>query len=516
MVEFGHSTLGEARALPSSFRPAEEPRKPKPSHGPNALASSKTGISTERVLFWLFIAGLAWVPYLWGSNVMLAWGVNALLFPGLAIAYEVSILIRNKGHAVGLHEVWLPAALFASVVLWIFIQNATWTPASWHNPIWAMTAHALNQPVAGSISVDRDLTTQALIRLLTSASVFWLSLQLCRDLRRAEGLLLALSGIVCAYAVYGIIAFSMQGYQSITFFGPTAVRGFVNSTFYNHDHFATYAGIGLVSVCGLILKYYREQIVLVGGYIRHRIGAAIEATAKTGAILDGAAFIILAALLMTGSRGGALASLFGLAALFVLWFGKRIHSSKALPSQRGSVHLSLTAIAGLVFVSVAVFFALMFGDQLFGKFAGEGFKDSNRIAVYVITIRSILTAPFFGFGYGTFQDVFPMFRDRSLPTQGIWLQAHNTYLEVFQGLGLIFGTALIACVVLLVWKAGRGAITRQKGAVVSCVATSVALLIGANSMVDFGLQLQAITLTFMAVLGAGVAQSMSSRVETTD
>ena len=44
------------------------------------------------------------------------------------------------------------------------------------------------------------------------------------------------------------------------------------------------------------------------------------------------------------------------------------------------------------------------------------------------------------------------------------------------------------------------------------VAASVAVLLGVHSLVDFSLQIQAIAITFMALLGAGVAQSESSRV----
>jgi hypothetical protein len=45
-----------------------------------------------------------------------------------------------------------------------------------------------------------------------------------------------------------------------------------------------------------------------------------------------------------------------------------------------------------------------------------------------------------------------------------------------------------------------------------CVAASVAFLLAAHALVDFTLQLQAIAITFMALLGAGVAQSESSRL----
>lgn len=501
----------EIKARPYDFVPAERRPAPDPEYWPQTKAANDNGEGApERILFWLFIAGLAWVPFLYGSNVLLAWGINALIFPGLVMVYEISLLIRGRGHPVALRHIWLPAMLFVAVVLWIVVQNATWTPASWQHPIWEMTAQALQRPVSGSISVDRDLTTQGLIRLLTSASVLWLSMQLCRDYARAVTLLTAFGAIVCVYSLYGIVAYSLQGSSSLTWFGDTATLGFVNSTFYNRDHFATFAGLGLVAVCGAILKYYRDQITMVGGYLRHRVGAAIEATAKKGAVLDGAAFITLVALLMSGSRGGVLATGLGLAVLLLLYFGRNS------PKRRETAGLSVKFAASLFLVAIAIAITLMFGDTLFGKISGQGFTDENRMAVYVITFRSVLTAPFFGFGYGTFADVFPMFRDRSVPVQGVWEQAHNTYLEVWQGLGVVFGTMLIVCVVLLVLAVVKGALKSHRGAWVCCVGASVSLLIGAHAIVDFSLQIQAITISFMALLGAAVAQSVSSRVSLSD
>ena len=108
---------------------------------------------------------------------------------------------------------------------------------------------------------------------------------------------------------------------------------------------------------------------------------------------------------------------------------------------------------------------------------------------------------------------FPMFRDQSVSTWGKWEMAHNTYLEVFQGLGLLFGSMLVASVVLLVLRCVKGAMTRQESETIPCVAASVAFLLGVQTLVDFSLQMQAIAITFMAVLGAGVAQSESSRLK---
>jgi O-antigen ligase len=100
-----------------------------------------------------------------------------------------------------------------------------------------------------------------------------------------------------------------------------------------------------------------------------------------------------------------------------------------------------------------------------------------------------------------------MFRDDSLSVYFAWDKAHNTYLEIFQGLGLLFGAMLIGCVAILVWECVKGARIRKRGATIPAIAASVSFLVGAHALVDFSLQIQAVTLTYMAVLGAGVAQT---------
>jgi hypothetical protein len=75
---------------------------------------------------------------------------------------------------------------------------------------------------------------------------------------------------------------------------------------------------------------------------------------------------------------------------------------------------------------------------------------------------------------------------------------------------------LVATVAVLVWRCVKGAATRQVNETLPCVAAGVAFLLGAHALVDFSLQLQAIAITFMALLGAGVAQSESSRLKMGD
>jgi O-antigen ligase len=476
----------------------------------NRLPGKSAG-RTERALLWGFIAGLAWCPFWFGGSVLLAWGINAVLFPSLVVIYELSLLIRGERHPVAIAQLKWPAALFAAVVLWILVQNAIWTPEWMHHPIWRMTADALGRPVEGSISVDRELTSLALLRLLTAASVFWLAVQLCRDVARANLLLQSVAAIICAYAVYGLGATWVTPGRLLWFknsYTQIWPHGVVTSTFVNPDSFSAYAGTGFVLFCGLIARFYQDEFAAAGGSLRFRIASFIEVTGQKGLVLFAGAGATLIALLLTASRGGIAATAFGVCVLgaLALWRRKQRFAQNA-----GMIIIMI--VGGALLVGTIFLF---FGDLVLGKISQVGFRDQGRIGLYVITMRSILATPWFGYGYGTFVDVFPMFRDQTVTTYGQWTAAHDTYLEVFQGLGLIFGPMLVATVVVLVWRCLKGAATRQTNETLPCVAAAVSFLLGTHALVDFTLQLQAIAITFMALLGAGVAQSASSRLALAD
>jgi O-antigen ligase len=473
--------------------------------GPLALplATARRNEIVEPVIFWLFLAALAWTPFWYGSNDLVAWGINAVLFPGLAALYEISILIKGESHPVGIRSLAVPAALFAAVVVWIWVQNMTWAHSPPAHPIWGMAADALGRPLEGSISVNRDLTTLALIRLLTAASVFWVAVQLCRNPARASLFLNVIATIACIYAAYGLIAFASKAWR-VPWLEIPSTGGFLSSTFVNRNSFATYAGLGLIAICGLALRLYQRNVTSMAGSRRLVIASLIETTGQSGALLLGGAFVLLVALLLSGSRGGVIATGVGLFVVGVLAFrqGKK-RSTKPLE----------TMVLGAILVAATL---IAFGDAFVANIAERGVRDTGRMAVYLITLWSIFDAPLLGHGYGTFADVFPMYRDRSISVQGAWEQAHNTYLEVFQGLGLVAGSMLVACVLLLAVRCARGAMTRQENVTVPRVAVGAAFLVGVHALVDFSLQIQAVALTFMAVLGAGVAQSASSRLALND
>jgi O-antigen ligase len=496
LVALPYRVLEDRRRQDAS--PVQMPHHPIAS-GSRAAARAKartprSGEVVERVVFGLFVVGLAGVPYWYGSNDRIAWGVNAIVFPGLAALYELSLLARSKSHPVPIGKrLLMPVGLFLATLLWIWFQALPWRHIPFANPIWDLAGQALERPIDGSISVNRDLTNLALLRLITAGSVLWLAIQLCRGAERALALLGAIVVIVFAYAAYGLVG---VGIPSVTLPGLAIPYdgGLASSTFVNRNTFATYAGLGLVAAAGLILRLYRHETVGDAGW-RLQLSSLIEVTGGKAALPLASAFVILVALLLTGSRGGVIATGIGLLALGLQ--ARRSTEAGGLPR--------FVVIGSLVLLAAVCL--LVFGGFFISSIEQRGIADANRLAVYLLTIRSILDAPLTGHGYGTFADVFPFYRDRSLAVQGTWAEAHNTYLEVFQGLGMVFGGLLVASVVVLVLGCLGGPSRRQEHVTAPRVAVAAAVLVGVHALVDFSLQIQAVTLTFMAILGAGVGQS---------
>ncbi|MBI1203308.1 MAG: hypothetical protein GC182_12420 [Rhodopseudomonas sp.] len=481
----------------------EDPRIAESDSLPLQPEAGRSGVARfDDAIFWAFMAGLAWVPFWFGSNVLLAWGINALVFPGLALFFEVPVLIGKRPHPVAVGRVAVPALMFAIVAIWIVAQNVVWLPPAVQNPIWQKAADALAAPLAGSISVSRDLSAQALVRLVTAASVFWLALQFGRSGERANRIVVGIAAIGVVYAAYGLIAYAATpGY--VLWFKSELNAGYVASTFYNRNNFGTYAGIVVILIFGLLLRLYRVRLHHIGPG-RLRVAAFIETTGRSGAIHICGLFIVLTALLLTASRGAIVSTAFAGFVMMAMAFGR---SRTQAIDQRDILFF-------LIFVIATIFAA--FGDAILGRIGEQGFSDESRMAVYRLTVDSIWQRPLLGYGYGTFADVFPMFRDRTTGVSGEWVMAHNSYLEVLQGLGLVFGACLIVCVGALVARCLKGARMRKVNATLPAVAASVGCLVAVNAFVDFSLQIQAVTLTFMALLGVGVAQADSSQVAVHD
>lgn len=450
-----------------------------------------------------FLAVLAWLPLFYGSNRPLAWAANAVMIGSLLAAFEALSLFADRPRPVALRRIGWVIALFAAVVGWIIVQTLPGVPQAWQSDFWPLARDVLTpvqgaDPVAGRMSATPDAGLVALLRLVTTAGAFYLALQLCRDPSRARLFGLGLVIIIACYALYGVV--QLLFFPEMLPWGPKSTYlDAVTSTFVNRNSFATYAIIGLLTALGLML----HSLQPAGGSPHLPLGLrASELLARLlrqALPLAAPLLVIVIALLWTLSRAGLLCAGIGVAALILLYgiFGRHY-----------IVQLLLGVLTALTFTGLVI----AYGEGTAERIAtAEGFEA--RAGVALQTLDAARGVPFTGFGYGSFAEVYPVYRnDRFLDS--FWTRAHNTYVELAFELGFPAALAVMALgagvLVMIVNNLRR----RESRPALSLVALAASVAALAHSLVDFSLQIQAVGVTFWALLGAGLSQSWSRRDDT--
>jgi len=131
----------------------------------------------------------------------------------------------------------------------------------------------------------------------------------------------------------------------------------------------------------------------------------------------------------------------------------------------------------------------------------------GRGAVYSLVVRAIGDAPLLGTGYGSFRDVFPLYRDATVDGPRAWEQAHNTYLENALELGIPAAVALWGAVLGCARCCWLGVRLRRRNGFYPAVGVAATALVAAHSTVDFSLQIPAVSVTYAFILGIACAQS---------
>jgi O-antigen ligase len=446
------------------------------------------------VVFWGLLLLVALAPFPLGSNRPVAWSALAVGAGLLLLLWGIGVLRRPGTITIRLDRTLPGLAVFGAVIAWTFLQASGWTPLEWHNGLWQEASVALSEPLIGAVSIDPEDTRTGAMRLLTFGAVFWLSLHLCRDTRRARILFwtLALAGL--AYALYGLVIEFGQ-FKMILWFDRWAYRGSLTSTFVNRNSYAAYAGISLIVVTALLLPDLRRSLRL--GFL-NRTGF-IHCTENAGFAVFFllAAFVLIAtALLLSRSRGGLLVAAIG---LFVL-----VIALGLVQRRRGAT----TVGYGLGFLVLGYVLISLSGDATVARFADLATAGSGRAEVHALAVRAVGEHPLLGSGLDTFPEVFQMLRDDSFgPLVLPYKRAHSTYLEFALEAGLPAFAAMIVLLAGLAALCLRGVLTRKRDAAFPAAGLAATALIAVHSAVDFSLQIPGIAVTYFALLGAACAQS---------
>ena len=450
-----------------------------------------------RIAFGGLVALVALAPLPLGGNRPWAWSALSLAVGFLLIVWALAVL--RDGRALGApwpRVRWL-ALGFALLVAWIAFQALPIAPEAWRNPLWAGAEATLGETPAAAISIDPQATFTALMRLLAYGGVFWLAAQLGRSPARARAALwtVALAGF--AYALYRL-TIEFGGFERILWYRRWAYPGSLTSTFVNRNSFATYAGIALVTVVGLLLEALRRAPPLTSGaglrWLLLGLGGRFG-------FLSLMALAIGSALLMTNSRGGLVASLAGLFALALAFAIRR--------GARPGPALATLAAVGVIAVALLVVSGGGALDRLGRTVLGEG----ERPAVYALVLGGIADRPWLGTGYGTFEEAFPVIRDETIVGNLIYDKAHNSYLEFAFEAGLPAFALMMALLAGIVWRLLGGVWGRRRDRLFPCVGVGASALVATHALVDFSIQIPAVAITYALILGVAFAQSWSSREE---
>jgi len=449
----------------------------------------------QRILLWLLIALVAIAPLPLGSNRPLAWSLLSVEVGILLICWSIHHLWTGQALPVKVKHIRVPLVLFALTCAWVLVQLIPNIPFGLAHPAWQEVNIFFGSDIPGRITIDPDQTVTGLLRWLAYAGVFWLSLQLGRDRTAAKTALNAFTVIAAAYALYGLIAlFALD--DTILLYDKWTGKGSVTSTFVNRNSYATFAGLGVIATAALIIGSFQRQSDLPL-FSRERMHEFLSHGLTSGALAFLWLFVSVTALLLTGSRAGALSTL--AAFLVLVW----------RPIQRARMSAQ-SSIVGLV-----IFLFLGIGLVSFsGSFLGERFTEGGdplRTENYQRALNALEDHALLGSGLGSFPQIFTLYRDTEVLRDKYVAKAHNTYLENALELGLPAAFCSTLAIGLLVWRCWRGILTRSRDRHLPAIGLAASVLVGLHSLVDFSLQIPAVAVAYMFLLGIGVAQSFSSR-----
>ncbi len=452
-------------------------------------------------MFRIFVFLVCLSPLPFGANRDWSANLFCLCFAGLALFSAIGSLFDRSNKIINVTNFRCALALFLVPIIWAALQASSWVPNDWVHPIWFEMQGALLDSIeyktSGYISVDPYRTKGALARLLSYGLVFFLSAHYCRRTANVYFLWKSLSIAGFLYATYGLIIY-FGGFNKILWFDKWAYLPDLTSTFVNRNSFATY--VGLTLLCCVAMTHRESQKGLSYG-LSTNFGK--EYFVEKGLLRLWLPALSIAAcftaLLLTHSRGGFISTVIGLFCFIVIIFLRK----------KGS--LGYISFIGLLVVSICYFAFILSGDLLMIRFDQISLENSDRLKVYATLLHAIQENFWRGVGYGTFENSFRLYRESNV--QKFFDTAHNTYLENIFELGFWQALSLFCSVFFIFFNCLKKVFHRNINWIYLATAISATVLVAVHSLVDFSLQIPAITFTYTALLGGAYAQSLKEMDE---
>ena len=498
------------------------------------LSNKKNNTST---LFIAFLILLVWLPIPLGSNRPWAWALMEVWVYIIAAAWLCKYArgrvvltepFRHARFALILFTLWLgygllqmiplpgsvvavlspnTAALYQQTHIGPLLANQNLTP----NPI-ARALPVFTDDMSGTqfrtVSSRNDLTTGApaddlpvfelpattstpsarltldlsasltsWMKSLTYVLIFGLTLLLIDSTKRLKTLayIIVLSGL--AQAVYGSLSLAIDG------------GGVANGSFINRNHFAAYLVLGLSIGIGLLVASMGEgtRVITWRQRLRH-IGALILSSKAPLRIFLA---IMVIALVLTHSRMGNTS----------FFASMLIAGTLALVLFRNMPRSVIVLIASLIVIDIFIIGSWVGLEQVRDRLVETTLQQETRDEVGRHSLRLWQDYPLFGSGAGSYQGVFPRYRQGD-DGKGIYEHAHNDYLEFLSESGII-GIVFPAGVVIVALLNAVNAQRKRRNQLARGIGFAATMAITAmliHATVEFNLQIPAYAATFMVIL----------------
>ena len=417
--------------------------------------------------------------------------------PGLALVALVfsfsAIGLREGGVAA---RTWSQMFVITVVIsAYVLLQSLVlpWNPLA--HPIWASAAELLGSMGsnnAGAISVEPAATRRALLSLILPALVLMAVIALYRSDDDAMRLWRWLFWIGVGIAAFGIVEFLLAADRLLLMERRHAMRG-VTGVFVNVNTAATFFGIALLMGLGLCIERYRKTggKRLLHWFVEPRFVWSDPCTQFL--VYACGSLTILLALVLTQSRGGVGAA-FAMVLLILFWAVQRYGLREA------QTHRKL--IVGGVFVAAILTALSQLASRTALRIEMQGFEDA-RLCMSESAMRAIGDHLLRGSGLGTFETIFPLYRDPACAFGRHIDMAHNTWIEGMLGLGVAFPILVLAVIVVL----GNGLIAarnRRRYRFSGLVGATILGLVALHAIVDFSLQIPGVAAYAAACIAVAV------------
>ncbi|KPL51901.1 hypothetical protein ABB55_06400 [Prosthecomicrobium hirschii] len=450
--------------------------------------------------------GQRWGEYLYFTSIVLAvvpFGAVHAIPLGLSAVVTCLVLVLSLGRAVtnpAIGRLIVQAAGVAALLTgWLLVQSLSAPDILPSHPAWRSVERDFGA-IEPSISINPNATAWSLIDLATPFLSFVSALILFGNDTAAARLWRFLRLFGLCVTIFGLAQFLILP-NTILIFEKWTYQGSLTATFVNRNSAATFLGLVALLWFAEFLGAMRR---LSWRDLAERLGAFRWggedglATALRAAL---ATFLSLGALFLSTSRGGFIATAIGFLVVF-------IQMSRGAPTDRASSRWHGLAGLGLI---LAVF--ALFGGLALQRLQVQG-ADDSRLCAYLSTLSAIRDNWLFGTGFGTFADIFPLYRDPACASiEGVWDRAHNSYLEATLGLGLGFVVLLVFVVGRLVSILRQGIASRRRNRHIVAGGFGALALVASHALVDFSIQIHGVAMYWVATMAVSTAIALGrSRV----